>query len=77
MTLKDPDPLDPDVGLYAIQLASNPKGSYRTILTTTNRAQAYAVYNGYNIHSGAKKRLLYTRNGFTRTVQRLITHKYE
>jgi hypothetical protein len=44
--------------LYSVEIGRN-HGRYRTILSTDNHAQAQAVYHGYNVHSGGKKRLLW------------------
>lgn len=61
--------------IYYVDLGKG-SGAYQTRLTTENEAQAWAVYRGYNVHSGYKKRL--RRIGKSRRVKvlaRLITYK--
>lgn len=67
-------------GMYAIEVGMN-KNAYTRKMTTANEAQAWAVYKGYNVHSGGKKRLLWIkadRHGTVKTVvkHRIITNKF-
>lgn len=57
---------------YAVQLGKD-QGSYRTVLSTDNAAQASLYYRGYNVGRGYKKRLL--ENG--KVVARVITNYWE
>ncbi len=47
------------------------RGKYEVVLATENEAQAYFFYNGYNVHSGYKKRL----KKYGKVIERLITER--
>jgi hypothetical protein len=60
------------VSRFKVQLGRD-QGSYRTVLSTDNAAQASIVFNGYNVGRGYKKRLL--DNG--KVHARVLTHRWE
>ena len=53
--------------MYEVQVAKGHR-KYRTMLKTNQRNQAIAHYNGYNVHSGGKKRLLVEGEVFHRVI---------
>ena len=60
--------------MYSIEVGFG-KSDYEVKMTTDNKAQAWAVYNKYHVHSGGKKRLIFHK-GRKRVLARIITHKY-